>query len=201
MTPPIVLCVVGPPIERSLRRALAEHVGREVAPTGAWLPDLALPLGACDPRRHQVESTALMRAVLEQVPPDAARVLAVTDADLFIPALTFVFGRAQLGGRLALVSLARLRPEFHGAPPDPARLLERAQKEAVHELGHLLGLAHCGLATCAMAFSVNVAGIDAKDARLCPRCAAAARSPADVAPPPAARRVRNPLLRGVPWRS
>jgi archaemetzincin len=146
-----------------------------------------------------------MHAVLAQAPAEAPRVLALTDADLFIPALTFVFGRAQLGGRLALVSLARLRAEFHGAPPDPALLAARARKETLHELGHLLGLAHCDRSACAMAFSVNVAGIDAKPERLCPRCAAAARQAVAAAssesPQAAPRRPSPTLLRGLPWRS
>jgi len=211
MTPPafLSLVVVGAPIERPLQRALAEFLAERLALRTCWLPDLGLPAGALDPRRLQVESTALMHSVLASVPADAPRILALTDVDLFIPALTFVFGRAQLGGRLALVSLARLRAEFHGAPSDPELLATRARKEVLHELGHLAGLAHCDRSTCAMAFSVNVAGIDAKQAAYCPRCAAGAivgLEPPDQPEPARAtaaprRRPPSPVLRGLSWRS
>jgi hypothetical protein len=40
----------------------------------------------------------------------------VTDADLFIPALTFVFGEAQVGGLAAVVSTARLTQRYDGRP-------------------------------------------------------------------------------------
>ena len=69
------------------------------------------------------------------------RVLAVTDVDLFIPVLTFVYGEAQLGGRAAVVSTARLSVEPR-APTTPA-VARRLVKETVHELGHTFGLLHC----------------------------------------------------------
>ena len=67
--------------------------------------------------------------------------LGVTDRDLFIPILTYVFGEAQLGGRAAVVSTARLVEdvELFG----PQLLVERLAKEAVHEVGHAFGLLHC----------------------------------------------------------
>ena len=52
-----------------------------------------------------------------RLPPDAAKALALTDADLFIPILTFVFGEARLGGRAAVVSSARLTGD--GVMPVP----------------------------------------------------------------------------------
>ena len=42
----------------------------------------------------------------------------MTEGDLAIPTLTFVFGQAQLDGPVAVVSLARLRQEFYGLPGD-----------------------------------------------------------------------------------
>jgi archaemetzincin len=38
-------------------------------------------------------------------------------------------------GRAALISLFRLKPEFYGEPANEELFLERAVKEAVHELG------------------------------------------------------------------
>jgi archaemetzincin len=90
--------------------------------------------------------------------------LAVTDRDLFVPVLTFVFGQAQLGGRSAVVSLARLRQEFYGLAAQSRVLLERAAKEALHETGHMFGLVHCADRSCAMSLATNVRQIDLKQA-------------------------------------
>ena len=90
--------------------------------------------------------------------------LAVTDRDLFIPVLTFVYGHAQLGGRVAVVSLARLRQEFYGMAPNHELLLERAAKEALHESGHTFGLVHCADRSCAMSLATNIRQIDDRQA-------------------------------------
>jgi archaemetzincin len=101
-------------------------------------------------------------------------VLGVTAQDLFIPILTFVFGEAQLGpgpAAAAVASLHRLRQEFYGLPPDPALARDRLLKEALHELGHTLGLRHCHDYRCVMSSSHAVENIDLKLAEFCPDCA------------------------------
>ena len=94
----------------------------------------------------------------------------MTEADLGIPMLTFLFGQAQLDGPIALISLCRLRQEFYGMPPDEALLHERIVKEMLHELGHTFGLTHCGDGNCAMSLSTHIEFVDAKSARYCARC-------------------------------
>ena len=93
-----------------------------------------------------------------------------TERDLFVPVLSFVYGQAQLGGRVAVVSLARLRPEFHGLPPAPAALARRAATEAVHEVGHTFGLVHCLDRRCPMSLSIDLADLDGKTATPCAAC-------------------------------
>jgi archaemetzincin len=56
------------------------------------------------------------------------RLLAVTDIDLYIPILKYVFGEAQVGGPCAGVSTFRLRQEFYGLDRDDALLRERLLK-------------------------------------------------------------------------
>ena len=85
--------------------------------------------------------------------------------------LQIVF-QAQLAGEAALVSLARLRPEFHGLPPDASRLAERAARETLHELGHTCGLVPCADPRCAMSLSLSVRQVDAKAGGYCDGCAA-----------------------------
>jgi archaemetzincin len=89
--------------------------------------------------------------------------------------LTFVFGQAQLGGRTGVVSLARLRQEFYGLPPDRAVFAGRAVKEALHETGHMFGLVHCAERGCAMSLATNVRQIDTKQAAFCAPCTARLR--------------------------
>ena len=101
-------------------------------------------------------------------------VLGITNVDLFIPILTFVFGEAQLEGQAAVVSYARLVD-----PDDRAVTTRRLAREAVHELGHTFGLVHCGrdaagdradAGPCVMSRSASVRAVDAKSTRLCPDC-------------------------------
>ena len=63
---------------------------------------------ACDERRGQYYSTAILQR-LERVADPDARMLGVTACDLYVPVLTFVFGEAQLDGNCAVVSTARLQ--------------------------------------------------------------------------------------------
>ena len=126
---------------------------------------------AFDAVRGQYHSTA----ILQRLEPLAGgeeeiRLLGVTEADLFVPVLTFVFGEAQLNGRCALVSLRRLREEFYGLPARDALLEERLLKEAVHELGHTFGLRHCQDWRCVMASTHAVERLDLKEAKFCAAC-------------------------------
>ena len=128
-------------------------------------------------RRHQYHSTEILAYLLRQMPDDTERILAVTDLDLYIPILTFVFGEAQLRGHAAVVSCHRLKNEFYGIPADNDILMDRLIKEAVHELGHTYGLTHCSNYTCVMHASTYVEEIDIKDYHFCPNCQALLEDP------------------------
>jgi archaemetzincin len=125
---------------------------------------------AFNPQRRQYSSTEILKRLAPYVSAETWRVLGVTELDLFIPVLTFVFGEARLGGGAAVVSLRRLRQEFYGMPPDPELLEARLLKESMHELGHTLGLRHCPAYRCAMSPSHAVESIDLKEAEFCPAC-------------------------------
>lgn len=132
------------------------------------------PRHAYDPRRRQHASGAILRWLLEQGPRDG-KVLGVTDRDLFIPILTYVFGEAQLGGRAALVSIARLVEDVELL--GPRLLVERLAKEAVHEVGHAFGLVHCEEPGCVMGRSPAVVEVDGKSSELCAGCRARLQQP------------------------
>lgn len=122
-----------------------------------------MPAGAWNRLREQYRAELLLKAAREAA---AGRVLGVTDQDLYVEGLNFVFGMAERPGRAAVITLARL----HSA--DAARFQARMLKEAVHELGHTLGLAHCPRSKCVMTFSNTLADTDRKDAEFCAACRA-----------------------------
>ncbi len=96
--------------------------------------------------------------------------MAVTEADLFIPVLKYVFGAAQMEGKCAVISLHRLRSEHYDEDENESLLLERLLKTALHELGHSLGLTHCRRRTCVMYSSTRIHDTDTKMAEFCPTC-------------------------------
>ena len=133
---------------------------------------------ARDRNRDQYHSTAILQAMQRFVEP-GARLLAVTQVDLYVPVLTFVFGEAQLTGSCAVVSEHRLREEFYGLPAREELHRERLVKEAVHELGHTFGLRHCDDWRCVMTSSHAVERIDVKGAHFCLSCAQRVRGADD----------------------
>lgn len=166
-----------PETDRSASRAIATFLtGQYAFPVREV--DLPTVDFAFDAPRNQYASIPALEMATELCPEDAVKMLAVTERDLFIPVLTFVFGHAQLGGRAAVISLARLRQEFYGLPASAPVLLERACREALHETGHTFGLLHCSDLGCAMALSTRVQQIDQKRAEFCPACSR--RLPAGV---------------------
>ena len=88
--------------------------------------------------RQQYHSSEILARMQKYVNGNTWRLVGITELDLYIPILTFVFGEAQLGGAGAVVSYHRLRQEFYGLPPDADVLANRLLIEAVHELGHTL---------------------------------------------------------------
>ena len=140
-----------------------------------------------DQRRGQHHSTEILAKLLELGPAQDRKILGVTDVDLFVPIFTFVFGEAQLRGPAALVSLHRLRQEFYGLPPAEDLFYVRAEKEALHELGHTFGLVHCASFDCVMRFSNSIEEVDMKTSSFCDSCSAVLRERCGEESPPVAR--------------
>lgn len=128
--------------------------------------------GTYNATRRQYHSTRLLAQLREIAPAGGSKILGITDLDLFIPIFTFVFGEAEVSGRVALMSTHRLHQEFYGLPGDGQLLFARAEKEAIHELGHAFGLAHCRSFDCVMRFSNSVEEVDLKACDFCQLCAA-----------------------------
>lgn len=160
-------------ISTALVAGLTKGLTKELSASCEILPPAPHPDYALNPARQQYCSTQILAELVTRPRPSTSKLLAVTSSDLFIPILTFVFGEAQMNGSCAVVSTYRLRQEFYGLPPDPELLQSRLIKEAVHELGHTIGIAHCEDYSCVMAPSHAVEWIDLKQASLCKACRAA----------------------------
>lgn len=172
MAPDIPILIVAiNPIDASLLNPLVDPLGAtfrckiEVARSMPLDGSFALNVS-----RNQYGSTPLISALLERFEDFNGKILGLTSGDLFVPVLTYVFGEAQLNGKVAVVSSHRLRDEFYGLAPNEKLLRLRLVKEAVHELGHAFGLLHCNDYLCVMHSSTGVEEIDLKTDRLCREC-------------------------------
>jgi len=162
------LIQIGPMTDYPLN-TLREQVSRKfpgyqvetVEPTGE-------PAEAYDSFRDQYHSTRIL-VVLDELIQTAhvELMLGVTPLDLFVPSMNFVFGEARCPGRVAVISTARLKP---GHTDDPNIFGIRVAKEAVHEIGHMLGLKHCPNPLCVMYFSERLTDTDRKQEDFCPEC-------------------------------
>jgi archaemetzincin len=134
------------------------------------LPSIPVPPQSYDDQRQQCLSSEILKAILQNAPEDNNKTLGITENDLFIPIFTYIFGEAQLDGRAALISLARLKPEYPEETPNSELYKLRTLKEAVHELGHTFGLKHCPESACVMRFANNIIEVDSKEYAFCPNC-------------------------------
>ncbi|RRS30171.1 MAG: hypothetical protein P794_08115 [Epsilonproteobacteria bacterium (ex Lamellibrachia satsuma)] len=95
--------------------------------------------------------------------------LGITKEDLYAPGLNFIFGLASPAG-ICVISLKRLDNRFWGLPKNDELYFKRMLTEAVHEIGHVLGLPHCPDPHCVMHFSNSLADTDEKGYRFCAKC-------------------------------
>jgi len=123
------------------------------------LPGLARPDYAFDKRRIQYDAGMIINRLEAMEFKGCDAVIALMDADLFIPVFSFVLGEARIGGNRALVSIFRLQGNHAGIV-----------KVALHEFGHLMDLDHCHENACVMRFSKNIEQLDAISGMFCNYC-------------------------------
>ena len=128
------------------------------------------PHYAYSEKRSQYHSKAILKRLLLDQRRDSIRLIGVTNVDLYVPILKYVYGLAQIDGYCAVISLHRLRPQFYHEPANPELLMDRVEKTVLHELGHSMGLTHCLDRRCVMYSSTRIADTDQKNSRFCPTC-------------------------------
>src|SRR2546427_518133 len=152
--------------------SVLQRIGSELAPFGevriATEKPLPRPTFGVGPKRYRA-------ATFERIckSTDGDRIVAITNVKLSDPelGLTRVFGHADIQGRWAVVSLSL----FGGG--GKAKLIERAVKTSVHELGHTLGLSHHDANPgCVMFSSEELVDTDRKSRDFCPECSESAKA-------------------------
>lgn len=134
------------------------------------LAPMAVPENAFQPHRSQYDAGLILKHLAQFSFPNHPRILAVTDVDLCVPIFTYVFGEAELGLNLAIVSDFRLKDSEDGTSAPAAVYYERLAKVALHEIAHCLSLYHCETPKCLMQISPQVRDLDQLDIYFCERC-------------------------------
>ncbi|BCD68324.1 archaemetzincin family Zn-dependent metalloprotease [Nitratiruptor sp. YY09-18] len=125
---------------------------------------------AYNPTKDQYQADILAQYLL-QIPRGTKEVLlGITQADLFEPGMNFVFGVALPSYKVAVVGTKRLHNSFYGLAEVEELYKRRVITEAVHEIGHTLGLEHCPNPHCVMHFSLTLADTDKKGYYFCSSC-------------------------------
>ncbi|MFN3813486.1 MAG: archaemetzincin family Zn-dependent metalloprotease [Aquificaceae bacterium] len=151
-------------IENRLILATAKNI-KETFGFDVRISSIPIPLKkAYNPERGQYKAGEVLKYLSDVRFPELLKLVALLSFDIYEDGFNFVFGLSQLGGRIALVSLLRLRSY------NELLFFERTFKEVNHELGHTFGLGHCKNKKCVMNFSLSVEDVDAKGKEFCQDC-------------------------------
>jgi len=130
----------------------------------------AIPKGSYHPQRGQYNCYPIL-AFLKTLGPDhAIKTIGVTEVDLFVPILTYVFGEAEMGGHGAVISTYRLARGRDRQPIPSGQLFKRVEKIAIHELAHTFRLSHCKEDGCLMGSFPVLSRIDENPICFCRYC-------------------------------
>jgi archaemetzincin len=141
---------------------------------------MPVPENAFDYDRQQYVAMYILGDIYKKLKfPPNSKVLGVTDVDIATPTDTFspgtdpafVFGLSFDKGNMALISIRRMDPRYYvGGKPNIELTNQRIQKEAIHELGHLVGLSNVSDPGCVMFLPKNLKELDRKTDNFCMEC-------------------------------
>ncbi len=96
-------------------------------------------------------------------------VVAITNYDLYMDKLNFVFSAAERDGSV-LISTHRLRPEFYQEKPNFDLLINRLVKEVLYSVFRTQGLNECANVKCLMHKVNSIGDLDYKQKEFCGDC-------------------------------
>jgi archaemetzincin len=134
------------------------------------LQGIELPDEAENQERGQFYSTVILTKLELMRQNQTEKILGITEEDLYVPTLPFVYGEADPESGCAVVSFFRLRQEFFGLPEDEKQIYQRMLKEAIHQMGHLYNLSACNNPRCVMYRSESMLDTDSKAEKFCDIC-------------------------------
>ncbi len=157
--------------EQTLKDLKAEIGNTFLSKVEILAPVTSLPESTYEKAKEQYDADKVVKFLVDKTKDiDAEKILVVMAGDLFVSGMNFVYGAAQKGGKLCLISLYRLDQRFYGKETSYDTFKERAAKESIHELAHCFGLDHCKDKKCVMAFSNHMGSVDEKEKAFCDSC-------------------------------
>lgn len=169
MTACVTICPIGA-VEDEIVEPISRCIEEKCGLTCRFFQRMETPEYAYDKGREQYNSKLILRRLINHLPKNSFKFMGVTQVDLFVPILKYVFGVAQMQGPCSVISTHRLYPEFYEESSNQGLFLERVQKTALHELGHCFGLIHCRDRHCIMYSSTRIQDTDLKKIDFCPSC-------------------------------
>lgn len=151
-------------------RVVAAHVQTLIGIPVDILNPVEIPEEAFLHHRQQYDAGLVIKHLNGLANFPQSRILGIVTADLCIPILTYVYGEAEVGGKVAVVSTYRLSQNEDGSPTAKDRYYERLAKVALHEVAHTFSLYHCDDPRCLMHFSPKMAHLDHITLAFCDRC-------------------------------
>jgi len=162
-------------LHQTALRVIAANIQAILGIPVAMLPAMEIPEEALQRHRGQYDAGLILMHLARFSFSPHSRILAVTNVDLCTPILTFVFGQAELGLKLAVISEFRLKHVEDGGVASEDVYYERLAKVALHELAHTFSLYHCETPKCLMQVSRGLSHLDGLEIYFCERCSFAMR--------------------------
>lgn len=151
-------------------KVIAAHISGYLDLPATLLAPMQTPHYALDRQRCQYDAGPILNHLESGLFNSVDKVVGILNVDLFVPVFTHVFGEARQGGRVALISIFRLKENAMDTNSDSSTALERAAKIALHEVCHLYDLTHCESRQCLMYFSASLPDLDRIPLSFCRYC-------------------------------
>jgi len=109
------------------------------------------------------------KIILDTLRKLKGNIVAITNLDLYIDKLNFVFSVTEYDGP-ALISIYRLNPKFYQEKPNFDLLIDRLVKEVLYCIGKMKGMRDCQNIKCIMHRASSARDLDYKEKEFCKDC-------------------------------